>query len=118
TSVSSVDWPKLRRFQATIRRSLHHSTDRQWLEGLLVRYARSLDERIMETSYIKLWTLLEVMTETSRESYDVTIRRTAALFRDRDFHLLVLRQLKDERNRIVHAHESPDRIEELVYRLK
>jgi hypothetical protein len=57
------------------------------LSGLLrrffVRYVRALDERNLSSAFLKLWSVLEDLTNTGRSRYDLTIRRATFICEDR-----------------------------------
>ncbi len=61
---------------------------------------------------------LEFLTNTMRSSYDVTIRRAAALFSDYEFTLEMTKHLRGRRNEIVHGVAEHPEIEILLFQLK
>ena len=84
----------------------------------LIRYTRALDERDWTTAFVKLWSILELLTASGGTNYDVTIRRTAYIFQERDFHHQVLQNLRDYRNSSVHADNENSEIETFLYQIK
>ena len=62
--------------------------------------------------------MLEYLTHTAKDNYDVTVRRAAYVFADRDYQLQVLNVLRDHRNQTVHASASTEEIETYLYQLK
>jgi hypothetical protein len=114
-------WCELRRFERLVRRRLSRSPSKQskqFLEEAFRRYARALDERSHENSFLKLWSLLEYLTRTMNQSYDVTIKRAVSLWSDRAFHKEVLQHLRDHRNSAVHSDQVSAEITTLLYQLK
>jgi hypothetical protein len=112
------NWDKLRRFEKLVRGQLSSSHSKLYLEEAFWRYTRALDERSHETSFLKLWSLLEYLTTTLNNSYGVTIRRAASLWADHAFHKEVLQHLRDHRNSGVHLDRWSAEITTLLYQLK
>jgi hypothetical protein len=122
-SPSQSEMTKMFAFEERVRRRLLRGNRFPKLGGLasefVIRYCRSLDDGTLHGAFLKLWALLELMTETKpQEGSDITIRRAVVLFKQSELHKAVLAYIRDQRNRIVHQSEAPDELEELVYRLK
>ena len=49
-------WDAIQKFERKARRAIKRSASSTLLTRLVVRYVRSLDEEILETSFLKLWT--------------------------------------------------------------
>jgi hypothetical protein len=114
-----ADLKLLQKFEHYVRERLRVSKDREWLQALIVRYCRALDEENFQLALLKLWTTLEVLTGFgSNDTYDVTIKKTANFFKNPEFHSQVLETLRRQRNDLVHRNESPYGLEQVVYRLK
>ena len=88
------------------------------IKNAIIRYTRALDERNWQSGFLRLWGVLELLTNTEKESYDVTIRRTAFLFEEIDYHRQVLSQLREFRNSTVHLDKEDKEIETHLYQLK
>lgn len=114
----SKNWGNLRQFEILVRRQLSRSHSKPFLREAFQRYTRAFDERSHETSFLKLWSLLEYLTRTNNQSYDVTIRRAACLWKDQAFHKEILQHLRDRRNSAVHADQAGSEITKLLYQLK
>jgi hypothetical protein len=84
----------------------------------IIRYTRALDERDYTTAYLKLWSILELLTDTGKAGYDTTVKRTAFLFKEREYHLQILKHLKKYRNSSVHLDKENSEIETYLYQLK
>lgn len=114
------DYDALRRFEGQIREFLAKSNYRADVEDALRRYARALDFRDWNTSFVQLWGLIEQLTDTSRANYETTIKRILFLCDNRysEFHRQILRHLMNYRNRTVHAGVEAVAIETLLYQLK
>lgn len=107
------------KFEKALRAQIRRLNDRARVADFIVRYCRSLDGRDLQTCFVNLWTLLETLTGTEAgQGYNVTIERAARHFRDPEPQLPVLRHLRDQRNGIVHRHQRPHQMEQLVFRLK
>lgn len=114
------DYDALRQFERQVREFLAKSNYRADVEDALRRYARALDFRDWNTSFVQLWGLIEQLTDTSRASYETTIKRILFLCDNRysEFHRQILRHLMNYRNRTVHAGVEAVAIETLLYQLK
>lgn len=118
-SISRPDLIRLKKFERRVRKRLKDSKDGKWLQDVIVRYCRALDEENFEFAFLKLWTTLEVLTGAgANDTYDTTIKKTANFFQNPDFHSQVLETLRRQRNSLVHRNESPYGLEQVVYRLK
>jgi hypothetical protein len=84
----------------------------------IVRYTIALDLQDWDAAFLKLWSVLELLTASSRQATDVTIKRTAFIYEDREYVVQLLKHLADYRNRFVHADKSDSRIETCLYQIK
>lgn len=109
---------RLRNFERWCKDRLAHPRLGDALSAILLRYVRALDDRFLNASFLKLWGVLEALTDTSNRSHEVTVRRASVFFRPLAFRRISLDQLREWRNRIAHeGAESPDP-EQMVYELK
>ena len=67
------------------------------LEHELVRYVRALDEPDIEPRLLKLWGLLESVTESGGNDYKETIKRAVFLFPKEKTLKFTLTQIKNIR---------------------
>jgi hypothetical protein len=111
-------WTRLRRRTRWARRRLAGIPYGRELEGAFIGYTRALDEWVPDTAFMKLWTVLERLTGSDRESQNKRIRRVAFLYNKSDMELEILTQLKDYRNQMVHEDYSNPVVETYVYQLK
>jgi hypothetical protein len=88
------------------------------LKNALLRYCRALDFYNYETAFLKLWSILELLTDTVGQRYDTTIKRTSFLFANREFHKEVLEHLRFQRNLYVHHSEQSEEAEIILFQLK
>lgn len=111
---------RLRSFERLIRRYLAKSSYREDIETSIRRYNRALDSPHWNTAFVQLWGLLEHLTDTTRMTYENTIRRAAFLYRkdERYYNRQILKHLMHYRNRVVHAGYETDEIELHLYQLK
>lgn len=109
---------RLQEFAKNLRAKLDHHLYRPDIESALLRYVRALDASDLNDTFLRLWSLLEYLTDSSHDPYKVATRRTAFMFEDRDRANLVLTHLTQHRNRFVHAGSESDDIESLVFLLK
>jgi hypothetical protein len=111
-------WKSIQEMETEIRKRLAGKKHRRELEDALRGYAKALDQRDFNNSFLSLWSLLERLTNTLHDNYRVTVKRAIFLFKDPDFHRQILSHLKSYRNLAVHAGEETEEIETLVYQLK
>jgi hypothetical protein len=109
---------QLRNFEKSLRRQLAAVQYRKRIQNAIKRYCRALDSRDFPKAFLDLWSVLEGLTDSFTGNYDVTIRRTASLFDEADFHKQVLKHLRHFRNRAVHAGEGREEIETLLFQLR
>lgn len=109
---------KLLKFGASIRRRLSATPYQDELRSALVRYVRALDSADLTDAFLRLWSLLEFLTDSTHESYKVATRRAAFMFEDKARSRLVLSNLTNHRNRFVHVGSQSEDIESLVFQLK
>src|SRR5258708_6875371 len=101
-----------------VRRFLRKHPYAADMQQAFVRYARALDSVDFDSSFLKLWSLLETLTNTIGDNYDVTIRRVLFLVTDRDLSGLILEHLRNYRNATVHHDRSRLAAERYIYQLK
>lgn len=105
-------------FSKKLRTRLSQSAYSDELANSLVRYVRALDAADLNDAFLRLWGLLEYLTDSTFDPYKVAVRRAAFMFADRDYSVQVLTHLMNHRNRFVHAGTDSAEIESLVYLLK
>ena len=105
-------------FTKTVRKALNKNIYRKDVELGIIRYVRALDSRDYDSTFIKLWGVLEYLTNTLKDSYDKTIRRASFLYKDREYHRQVLEHLRHYRNKSVHLGAGENDIDIRVYQLK
>lgn len=109
---------RLLTFAGSLRSRLAQLPYRAEIEGALIRYVRALDSADLNDTFLRLWSLLEYLTDSTHDPYKVATRRAAFMFADRERSRLVLTHLTNHRNRFVHAGSDADDIESLVFQLK
>ena len=109
---------RLQEFARNLRTRLTKHPYRQEIESALLRYVRALDSADLNDAFLRLWSLLEYLTDSGHDPYKVATRRAAFMFQDRERAQLVLTHLTQHRNRFVHAGSDSDDIESLVFLLK
>jgi hypothetical protein len=77
-----------------------------------------LDIPDFESSYLKLWSVLEFLTGTVNGRNEDLIRRCTFFFNERDLARQVLEHLRDRRNAHIHAGTESYQLESLVFQLK
>lgn len=83
----------------------------------LNRYNDALETNDMNKSFLSLWSLLEHITFTGKDSYDVTINRAIFIFKDKFITRHTLELLRSKRNMAIHTGETFDEAEKYTYML-
>lgn len=109
---------KVLAFASNLRARLRALKYRADIEGALIRYVRALDAADLNDAFLRLWSLLEYLTDSTHDPYKVATRRAAFLFSDRTRSQLILSHLTNHRNRFVHVGSEAEDIESLVFQLK
>ena len=109
---------RLTAFAKNLRSRLGQLPYRSEIEQALIRYVRALDSADLNDAFLRLWSVLEYLTDSTHDPYKVAARRAAFMFADRERSQLVLTHLTNYRNRFVHAGSETDDIESLVFMLK
>lgn len=109
---------RLDKYTMDIRSRLDKSHYGKLLENAIIRYVRALDERYWNNAFIRLWGVLELLTDTVKKSNEETIKRAAYCHEDYDFTLQILKHLREHRNRSVHADVENSEMESFLYQLK
>jgi hypothetical protein len=107
-----------RKDEKRTRKELSNHKYQEVLKNALLRYCRALDFYNYETAFLKLWSILELLTDTVGQRYDTTIKRTSFLFANREFHKEVLEHLRFQRNLYVHHSEQSEEAEIILFQLK
>lgn len=112
------DWKRVREAEHVIRRALKRIAYSEVLRDIFIRYARAFDSSDFDSVFLRLWSLLELLTDTVGGRYDQTIRRALFTYVERDMNGIVLENLRNYRNAVVHHGTSAEQIEILTYQLK
>lgn len=102
----------------SVRKKLSQSQYSDDIISGLQRYSRALDEYNMNNAFLQLWSVLEMLTDTLNQSYDVTIRRASFIFKDNNYYSQILELLRTYRNAFVHHNDSDQDVEVLLYQLR
>ena len=105
-------------FTNNIRDQIGKSKYANKLKIAILRYTRALDIPDWHDSFLKLWGVLELLTNTTGDRYAVTVRRVSFLFSDGEYHKQILLQLQDARNRKVHSELEHRYTEAYMYQAK
>lgn len=110
---------KMFKFTNNVRRKLSAHRYKDELVGLIVRYVRALDSRDWADSFLRLWSVLESLTNAKfGDTHKDTARKASFIFSDRDNAYKELLHLRDIRNESVHAGTEFNEIETVLYQLK
>lgn len=115
---TAQQWQVVKDHESRIRRALRRIKYSEQLERAVVRFCRALDERDLDASLLKLWTVLEMLTCSSGGRHDQLVKRVSALWNDEEPHRSNLQHLRDQRNQIAHEGEGSDFSEAQVGQLR
>ena len=93
--------------------SIQKSPFRDELREVLLRYTNALDQSDLDVAFMKLWSLLEKITNTVGSNYDETIKRTIRFDVDHIEAKQILNQMRWRRNNFVHAANSASENDQL-----
>lgn len=121
TEVSAFDvtgkYDEAKKFYQQLSGDICNSGNLLFFIKSLNRYCSALDTTNMNSSFLALWSLLESLTFTGHNNYDVTIARTLVLFKDKFKLKLELNILKDKRNMAIHSGSQFEEAEKYAYML-
>ena len=101
------DPSKLRSFFRKAKRSVGQVEEMSYI---LDRYITVLDSRSYDDAFLRLWSVLELVTNTSGAgfSHEKTVKRASAIYQDRKKAEYLLNSMKYIRNQFVHNNLSQD----------
>jgi hypothetical protein len=117
-SIDAVKWDKIRKFEKSTRNKISVLFNKERVINSIVRYCRALDCNNLQETFIQLWALLEYLTYTDFDRYDITIRRICSLYSDTDSTIAILELFRNIRNSWVHSGVTSNNNERHVYLLK
>lgn len=80
------------------------------LKEAFITYAKALDEREPHVAFVKIWVALESLLTENSGDQDKFIRRCACLYKNSNYHEVVLNHMKMLRNNIVHSGSESNHI--------
>lgn len=117
-----IDWNWLKKEEKYIREVINLSSYGTDLSKAFVRYTKAMDTNDYDATFLKLWALLEFLTDTDGSNYEKTIQRTVFIFAQKDkyreLNKQILQHLRLHRNRAIHTSHSPDDIVSYSFQLK
>lgn len=116
--LSDTDWERMQRYVRSTRQRLPRVKYSQDLERAFVQYVYALDSTDMSMAFLRLWSVLELLTGLGGERYDSLVRRVAATYKPDALTRAVLEHLRYQRNELVHLGTPREDMRPLVYQLK
>ena len=116
--LSASKWDLAKASLKKLRRLVKTSRYPADLRAAFIKYTKALDGIDYEVSFIKLWSLLEFLTDCGDGRYDAMVRRCAFLFVDPEYERQILQHLRERRNLFVHAATETALAKSLVFQLK
>lgn len=114
----SVNIDRMYKFEVQVRKVLKQLAYGDRVQNAILKYGRALDLRDWRTAFLQLWNVLEDVTFTGGNRYDVTIKRASFIWKEDHYHGQVLEYLRDLRNSFVHESTTSDDLEMHMYHLK
>jgi hypothetical protein len=114
---ASVKYDEFKKFYKVLSTDICNSGNLSFFTRTLSRYCIALDTSNMNSSFLSLWSLLESLTFTGHDKYDVTIARTLVLFKDKFKTKLELETLRNKRNMAIHSGSEFEEAEKYAYLL-
>jgi hypothetical protein len=112
------DWAYVQEYERFVWQELSRIPYRRDLETSIRRYARALDRRDWNSSFVHLWGLLETLTGTYRHEKVISRTLSFVINEHKPFYRQTLKHLKGYRNRTVHGGHETAVVETLLYDLK
>ena len=109
------------KYEKYVRKKLDKIKYSKILIQSITDYGIALDSINWKTTFLNLWSILERLTFTNpNEGYQTTINRVSFLSEKRNYHRIVLGQLKKLRNSFTHGNQSAENeiLENIIYQLK
>lgn len=109
------------KYEKYVRKRLDKIKYNKILIQTIIDYGIALDSINWKTSFLNLWSILEQLTFTNpNEGYQTTINRVSFLSEKRNYHRIILEQLKKLRNSFTHGNQSAENeiLENIIYQLK
>ena len=100
------------------RKCIKNSKSNIDINSIINYYVNALDTIDYHSAYLKLWSLLEQLTDTGLSGYDKTISRTLFFYKKDRLNKEALEHLRIVRNRLIHKGESPDNIDPILFQMK
>jgi hypothetical protein len=114
---TATAWSSVERFPSKLHRLVSKCPYKAELRKALIRYGCALDLSDHESAFIKLWNVLELLT-ASEGRHDDVVRRCLFLCHDVEIHRLILHQLRQRRNDIVHSSLESARTSQMLFQLR
>ena len=93
--INDDEWKRIDRTARVIRKRLAKLPYASAMRDVLIRYVRALDTSDFEKAFLKLWQILEVLTDTSTsQGYNLTIKRALFIWKDDEMVKAVLEHLR------------------------
>lgn len=112
-----TEWNTVDRFRPKLHRLVSKCPYKTELRKGLIRYGCALDLSDHESAFIKLWSVLELLT-ASEGRHDDVVRRCSFLCDDVEIYRLILHQLRERRNDIVHSSLESTRTSQMLFQLR
>lgn len=111
-------WNRIERDRRWAMRRLRILPYARDLRRFIIRYAEALDSANPDVAFLRMWGILESLTNTIGAHYDETINRATWISQDRPLAKDILGCLRRYRNEYVHAARSADNRDQAAQEIK
>lgn len=118
TIKQSEDFKQFYQFKNKTFGRIRRSGLQKIVENLLIQYTNAFDSKDSDSTFIKLWNVLENLTISKDEKTKNIITRTLFLSKDPDLSKLTLTHLRGHRNTYAHSGSSKQDSTIAVFQLK
>lgn len=112
------EFEKMLEYENIVFKKLKACQYQSEMENAIIRYSRALDDRNWDTAFIRLWGILELLTDSVNLQQSKTVSRGSKLFQEIELVRQILTNLKDYRNSSIHVGTENSDVETYLYELK
>ncbi|PJF38667.1 MAG: hypothetical protein CUN55_16620, partial [Phototrophicales bacterium] len=111
-------WEELERSRQWAMRSIRNLNYSLDMKNLILRYTEALDQSNLNDCVLRLWGIIERITDTIGSNYDETTKRMSWVFKDRKLVREMLQAIRVRRNQHVHSGRSAHDRDQVAYLAK
>lgn len=113
------DWDELKKFEQKSRRAISMHPYGSEITDALCKFVQALDYPDLNTSFLRLWQVLELITGTDSAKYQTLIDKVVFIQKESiNLHRAFLQNLRRQRNSTIHDGKKAEKIENYLIQLK